>query len=247
MNSELENIIIELYGNLYNDKEEKDNIDELTLKKNIFRLIRAGLKEKIYEIFIGNYELNIAPKNLSVKYDSEQTIVEVSNDDVYYETTRDLETRFFCISQVKRSEYLMDTPLIRVTGTVTNMDGVCEEHYMFELYTDEEDEISNYISLPSDTKVSEINLDRTRSMMVYRKININDPRTDVIDFFTPDKVVPVYLDTIVEKYKAQPDRKEYNPNNYTNLLPSLTDKKRIIRFIYGTIVEYYSEYLKENQ
>ena len=25
MNSELENIIIELYGNLYNDKEEKDN------------------------------------------------------------------------------------------------------------------------------------------------------------------------------------------------------------------------------
>ncbi len=39
MNSELENIILELYGNLYNDKEEKDNIDELTLKKNIYRLI----------------------------------------------------------------------------------------------------------------------------------------------------------------------------------------------------------------
>ena len=27
----------------------------------------------------------------------------------------------------------------------------------------------------------------------------------------------------------------------------IDDKKRIIRFIYGTIVEYYSEYLKENQ
>ena len=83
--------------------------------------------------------------------------------------------------------------------------------------------------------------------MLKRKVNRTDTRTDVIDFFVNDKVVPVFLDTIIEKYKALPDRKEYNPNNYTNLLPSLTDKKRIIRVIYGTIVEYYSEYLKENQ
>ena len=79
--------------------------------------------------------------------------------------------------------------------------------------------------------------------MVHRKVNRNDKRTDVIDFLLPNKVIPVFLDTIVEKYKSLPDRKEYDPNNYTQLLPTLEDKKKTIRFIYGAIVDFYSEYL----
>ena len=147
---------------------------EITLKKNLYLLLRECIKEKEYEVRIGSYEFNITPQNLSVKYKSDQTIVEVSNEDVYFESTRDTETRFFCISQMKKSEFLMDTPLIRVTGSVTNIDDVCEEHYLFELYTDDEsDSIRNYLQLPSDTQISELSIDPTKATMVHRRINRN--------------------------------------------------------------------------
>ena len=236
----LEDIKLELHKLLYSNTE----IDEITLKKQLYLLLKECIKEREYEITIGSYEFNITPQKLSVKYNTDNTVVEVSNEDVYYESTRDTETRFFCISQVKRSEFLMDTPLIRVTGSVTNIDDICEEHYLFELYTDdEEDSIRNYLNLPSDTKISELNLDPQKAAMVHRKVKREDLRTDVIDLLVSDKVVQVFLDTIVEKYKALPERKEYNPNNYTELLPTLEDKKKTIRFIYGAIVDFYSEYI----
>jgi hypothetical protein len=239
----LEDIKKELHTLLYSS----DNVDEITLKKNLYLMLRECIKEKEYEVKIGSYEFNITPKNLSVKYNNDQTIVEVSNEDVYFETTRDTETRFFCISQMKKSEFLMDNPLIRVTGSVTNIADVCEEHYLFELYTeDENDSIRNYLHLPSDTQISDLSLNPNEATMVHRKIKRNDPRTDVIDFLVKDKVVPVFLDTIIEKYKALPDKKDYDPNNYSELLPTLDDKKKLIRFIYAAIVDFYTDYLNEN-
>lgn len=236
----LEDIKLELHKLLYTDNE----IDEVTLKKQLYILLKECIKERDYEISIGNYKFNITPQDLSVKYITENTTVEVSNEDVYYESTRDTETRFFCISQVQKSEFLMDNPLIRATGTVTNIDSVCEEHYMFELYTDDsEDSIRNYLNLPSDIIISELNIDPQKSIMVHRKINRDDKRTDVLDFLDTNKVVPVFLDTIIEKYKTLTEKKEYIPNNYTELLPTLDEKKKIIRFIYGAIVDFYSEYL----
>lgn len=242
----LEDIKRELHKQLYLDNQENEQIDEISLKKHLYLLIRECLKEREYEVSIGSYKINITPKNLSVKYENEQTKVEVSNEDVYYKTVRDTETRFFCISQMKKNEYLMDTPLIRVTGSVLNIDGISEEHYLFELYTDEEDSIRNYLNIPSDTEIDELNLDPDKAIMLKRKVNRTDTRTDVIDFFVNDKVVPVFLDTIIEKYKALPDRKEFEPSNYSNLIPTLDTKKKIVSYIYSSIVEFYSEYLKEN-
>ncbi len=236
----LEDIKLELHKILYSD----NNVDEVTLKKNLYLLLKECIKEKEYEVKIGSYEMNITPKDLSVKYKSDQTIVEVSNEDVYFESTRDTETRFFCISQMRKSEFLMDTPLIRVTGSVTNIADVCEEHYLFELYTDDEnDSIKNYIKLPSNAEVSDLSLDPDQAMMIHRKINREDKRTDVVDFFLMGKVIPVFLDTIIEKYKALPDRKEYEPDDYSQLLPTLDEKKKVVRFMYGAIVDFYKEYL----
>lgn len=242
----LEDIKKELHKQLYLDNQENEHIDELSLKKQLYLLIRECLKEKEYEVSIGSYKINITPKNLSVTYENEQTKVEVSNDDVYYKTVRDTETRFFCISQMKKNEYLMDTPLIRVTGSVINIEGISEEHYLFELYTDEEDSIRNYLNVPSDTEIEELSLDPDKAIMLKRKINRNDKRTDVIDFFVNDKVVPVFLDTIIEKYKTLPDRKEFSPEDYSNLIPTLDSKKKIVSYIYSSIVEFYSEYIQEN-
>lgn len=242
----LEDIKRDFHKQLYLENQENDEIDEIALKKHLYLLIRECLKENEYEVSIGSYKLNITPKNLSVIYENNQTKLEVSNNDVYYKTFRDTETRFFCISQFRRSEYLMDTPLIRVTGTVSNIDGVCEERYLLELYTDKEDSIKKYVKLPADTKIDDIKLDPDKAMMIYRKVNRKDKRTDVIDFFDTNKVVPVFLDTVIEKYKPLSSRKEFNPVDYRYLIPTLDTKKKIISFIYSSIVEFYSEYLQEN-
>ena len=243
----IETIKEELHRLLYLENTVNNTLDEISLKKQLYLLIRECLKEQEYNIEIGSYKLNVTPKDLSVKYESDQTTIEMSNQDIYYESIRDTETRFFCISQMKKSEFIMDTPIIRVTGTILNIDGICEEHYLFELYTDEEDSIKNYIKLPEDANIRDINLNPDKAMMVTRRINRNDIRTDVIDFFVPDKVIPVFLDTIIEKYKALPDRKEYDPVDYRDLLPSLDSKKKLINFIYSSIVEFYSEYMNNNK
>ena len=165
---------------------------------------------------------------------------------MYYETIRDIETRFFAISQIKRDEFLIDVPLIRTTGMVTNINGLCEEHFCFELYTDEPDNINNYVYLPPNVEVIGQVLPNNYELTIKRKININEPRTDVIDYLDKERIVPVYLDTVVEKYKTQVSRRAYNPNNYSLLLPSIEDKKSILTFIYSSMVEFYQEYMNNN-
>ena len=188
MTQELENRIQELKKFLYHDPSEKE-IDKIGLKKALFILLRECLKERCYEIEIGSYKIDVTPKNLSVKYNSNQTIVEVSNIDVYYETTRDIETRFFAISQVKKDEFLIDIPLIRTTGMVTNINGLCEEHFCFELYTDEPDKISNYIYFPENIEVIGQVLPNDYELTLKRKITVDEPRTDVIDYLDQEKIV----------------------------------------------------------
>jgi hypothetical protein len=245
MTQEIENRIAELKKFLYHSPEEKE-IDKIGLKKALFLLLRECLKERYYVIEIGSYKIDVTPKNLSVKYNSNQTVVEVSNIDVYYETIRDIETRFFCISQIKRDEFTMDTPVIRTTGIVTNIDGTCEEHFNFELYSPTEDNIKNYLSLPKNVELIEPLLPDDYQASVRKYIKITDPRTDVIDYLNKEKVVPVFLDTTVEKYKTQVDRREYTPNNYSLLLPRVEEIKSIISFIYSSMVDYYVEYMNEN-
>lgn len=244
MTKELDNKIFELKKHLYPNENQKE-LDKVSLKKALYQVLRESLKSNKYEIKIGDYTINIAPKNLSVVYESVHTTVEVSNEDVYYETIRDLETRFFCISAVKKDEFLNGTPAIKSTGIVTNIDGICEEHIYLELYTDEEDNIRKYLSLPKEFKVVEQPLTNDYIITVKREINIDSPRTDVIDLLDKNRVVPVYYDSFLDKYKTQVDRREYNPNNYSILLPSVDDKKIMVSFLYSTMVEFYTEYINK--
>lgn len=243
MNTELEKIKLELQKYLYPDENKKNNIDKTNLKKTIFLLLRECLKKQVYVIEIGSYIINITPQKLYVKYEADHTTIEVSNNDVFYETVRDIETRFFAISKVKKDEFLIDIPIIRTTGIVTNIDGICEEHYCFELYTDEEDDIRNYLIFPDGVEIIGSENPNNYELCIKRKISINDPRSDVYDILDKEKVVPVYLDTIVEKYKTIYEKKEYTPNNYTLLIPKLEEKKAIITFIYSSMVDFYQEYM----
>lgn len=246
MTNEMENRILEIKKYLYPNDEIKYNIDKNQVKKALYQLLRECLKTRQYIVKIGSYTIDVTPKNLSVKYESEHTTVEVSNEDIYYETIRDIETRFFCISQIKKDEFLIDNPIIRTTGIVTNINGIFEEHFSFELYSQTEDNIKNYLSLPSNVELVEQPIPDDYVATVRKHIKLNDPRTDVIDYLNKEKVVPVFLDTTVEKYKTQVDRRQYTPNNYSLLLPRVEEIKSIVSFLYSSMVDYYVEYMNGN-
>ena len=106
MKKDLEIAISELQKCLYPDNNQE--IDNISLKKTLYSVLRECLKANRYEIEVGDYTINVNPKSLLVTYESNHTMIEVSNEDVYYETVRDIETRLFCISSIKRDEFLIE-------------------------------------------------------------------------------------------------------------------------------------------
>lgn len=249
--TELELKINNLKNNLYSDSEELVNIDKISMQKNLFELIRECIKEREYIVDIGSYEINVTPSDLSVKYETDETTIEISNEDVYYESTREVDCRYFVVSNELNNEYPLSNKAIRVTGIITNIDGICEEHYEFELLSDEEDNIKNYLTLSnfnvSGASYSAEDISNNYSVIIKKEIKRTDKRTDVIDFFLPNKVIPVIYDYKEEKYiREESDRRIYNPGDYSILLPTLDDKKNIINYLYSSIVEYYTEYINNN-
>ena len=244
MKKDLELAILELQKCLYPDNNQE--IDNISLKRTLYNVLRECLKANRYEIEVGDYTINVNPKNLLVTYESNHTMVEVSNEDVYYETVRDIETRLFCISSLKKDEFLSDNPVIATTGVVSNIDGICEEHISFELVNNIDDSIHNYLNLPSDVKLVKQPNENDYNATVKRRITPDQERTDIIDLLDKNKVVPVFYDSVIDKYKTQTDRRTYTPNNYVALLPSLDNLKSTITFLYSSMVEFYTEYLNND-
>lgn len=241
MSRELKNRIIELKQYLYPNGTETNEVDKVNLQKALFKLLRECLKEGKYEVDIGSYTINVNPQNLSVCYENAQTTVEVSNNDVFYETIRDIPVRFFVISNTKQEEYPSDTPIIRTLGIVTNIDGIMEETYDIELYTNDEDNVRNYIDLKDGFNVSPSREEDSYAISVKRRIRPNDYFTKIETILTEDKIVPVTLDINTGKYILQSEYQ--NDLNYHMLLPNLEDKKNVVGFLYSSMVEFYTNYI----
>lgn len=248
--SELKKKINNLKKNLYQNNSELDNIDKISLQKSLFELVRECIKEREYEIEVGSYTIDVTPADLSVRYETEESVVEISNADVYYETTREVESRFFVVTNEPYEEYPSNSKVISVTGIVTNIDGDIEEHYEFELLNNQNDDIRNYLTLSnfnvSGAVYSGEEVASPNSVIIKKAINKLDTRTDVIDFFIPNKVVPVTYTIENDKYIREANRRVFNPSDYSLLVPTLEEKKKLVNFIYSSIVEYYTEYINNN-
>lgn len=242
--NEIETKITNLKKCLYKDNSENNEIDKLNTQKNLFELLRECIKEKEYIAEVGSYTLNVNPTNLSVKYETDETIIEISNEDVYYETTRELELRYFALND--QLEYSNDIPVIEVTGLVTNIDGMMEESYQIQLLTDNDDNIKNYLNLSkvNEFRYTDQELETPFSVILSRSIRKDAPRLDVLDLFKEYKVVPIKYDYINDKFiKEDPARRIFTPNDYSVYLPTLEDKKALVSFIYNCIIEFYTEYI----
>lgn len=251
MTEEMKKKISLLKANLYKGLDEVESIDKISLQKNLFELLRECIKNRVYSVEIGSYEININPEDLSVKYETDDTTIEISNEDVYYETTRELECRYFVIDNNIQDEYPFETKAVRVTGIVTNIDGDCEEHYELELLTNEVDKIKNYLTLSNfnvaGCMYSSEEATDDYSAIIKKEIKTNDKRTDVIDFFLPNKAISVTYEPNTNKYiRDTNQRKVYNPSDYSVLLPILEEKKNVINYIYSSIVEFYTNYINNN-
>ena len=230
---------------LYPNNEEAEELDEHQVKKVIFECLREVLKMKQYQFTIGSYYFDITPRHLSVIYETPDTRMEISNKIIHFETTRQTPVRFFVISDKEQDEYPDDSPYIVVSGDILHYDNmVTDETYSFTLVNDDEnDAIKNYIKVPVDTMVTEDDyLNDNKTIALNRVINIKDKRTDVSIFFNTPKVRSVEYDY---KNKTYLPFKFVADKDYTELVPDLTKKKRIIGTIYSTIVDFYNEYLNK--
>lgn len=235
--------LIELEQLLYNNGKEVDRVDEQKVRKIIFSTLREVLKERLYKFSIGSYYFDITPQRLSIIYDTPDTNIEISNFDVHFETTRQTEKRFYCVSPTKKGVYPENTKNIEITGNIFQYDNtICTEQYYLKLNTDDPTEsIKKYLIIPDGYEVFEDPLLNDPTEIVLGKdINSKDLRTDISIFFNPTTTYPVTYDRIEHEFRSS---EHFKPlDNYEKYLPSLTSKKELIRLIYSIIIEFYNEY-----
>ena len=77
--------MIEQLSRLNTILKDLNNVNETQLKKEIYSILREGIKNHQYEISIDNYLLNIDPNDISIKYEIPSTLIEIDSDSVYYE------------------------------------------------------------------------------------------------------------------------------------------------------------------
>lgn len=214
----------------------KNEIDKISIEKNLFKLMRASILEKQYEKEVGPYILNFNPQDIKVFYENDFTKIEMSNKDIYYETNRPLETKYYCLSNNLKESYSPNEPYYIVNGNIININGTIEEHYSIELETNNPNlTITDNLNLPSSFKI--ITNDEN-GLTIYREIKPDEKRTNPLNFFN-NSVRSVFYD---EKQDLFINKDTYKDETYRKYLPELQKEKEIVTFIYQTMKNFYSKY-----
>ncbi len=244
-NEDFQNKIKDLENILLTDT--KKEITDNELKLVLYNLLRECLIRRKYVFQVGAYKIDLTPQKLGVIYETDSTYIEVSNEDLYQQTERDTEARFFVVDKNRNKEDFdaTITKAIRTEGVVLNTNGVFEEIYHLELFSQfETDDIMNYISVDPNY----VEVESPTSIYIKRKINRDDPRTDTIDFLAGEIIIPVTYYERENKYVPNKElRKTYEPNNYSLLIPDNSSIVRIAKMIYACMIDFYTEYAQEHQ
>lgn len=238
----------ELEEYLFQGEEENYEVDENNLKMTLYKLLKYCLLTREYIINIGNYEINMTPQDLGIIYRGNGLYFEISNDDFYERSERNTEVRYFVISSDKRKESFEQDEVssIEVAGTILNINGEMQELYSLALYSNNPRErIRNYINLKNGMEITE---DSNNLVYLKKPINRNDPRTDIYDYLDQNRIQPVHYYQKESKFvPLRETKKEYNPNNYTELIPDQSKRRKLSKTIYSFMVDYYTRYMKENK
>jgi hypothetical protein len=244
MSVQLDDKIKNLQRDLYPNDMGANIINRNDIQKNVYELLKQCLIEERTEVDIGSYNININPQELSVIYDTGITKIEVSNFDVSFETERQTETKYYVLSEEDKSIYDSNTKYITVQGRVLNYNGTSEELYRIELYSDNpQDDLKQYIKLSNGFTYIEPECTNL-GVTICRRVLVDEKKFNVSSLFDPTKVKAVILhnDKFIKSLEANFSLNE----DYSRLMPNLNRQKEIISFIYGTIVDFYNDYVKLN-
>ena len=213
-----------------------EKIDKINIEKNLFKIIRSNIMENNYEISVGPYILNINPEELKVFYETELSKIKLSLVDIYYETMRPLETKYYVITNDQKDTYSLDNPYYIVDNNIVNINGTLEEHYSFELVTNNPNlNIMDYLNIPNNYSIITNDED---GLTICREITPNETKTNPQIFFN-NLVKSVYYD---EEKDLFINKDNYKEETYQKYLPNLTKEKEIVTFIFNTMKDFYLKY-----
>lgn len=223
--------INELKKELDSYLDNKKEIDDNSLEKKLYSLIKAALTNKISTIEIGNYYLNLDPKELKVTYESLSTYLEVSNHDIYEEFEL-IDNCFYYVIKNSDNDYNENSPVIKVSNTILMSSPYYSENLYFELIN--ADNIKDYMK---DNSL--IKYEGNKMAIVNKYFSPSDNRLNEQDFLNLEKVMLVKKQ-LNGSYK--PTYRE-EKDSYNEILPNLEINKKIINKIYNCLVDFYKKYL----
>ena len=231
--------MIEQLSRLNTILKDLNNVNETQLKKEIYSILREGIKNHQYEISIDNYLLNIDPNDISIKYEIPSTLIEIDSDSVYYELERDLDIEYFCVSD-KKDNYPLSTPTIQVSGHILNINGNNRVDYVLDFLNSNDQRISNYIIRNQNTEVV-----TDESAVISFDVKDTTPIIDFTNYLDLTKLVPVYLQYKENTYI----NRELNniDETYSKYIPDVSKKIVIMKKICNYIIEFYNEYASKLQ
>jgi len=223
---------------LYPTKE--DNYSEAEIKKIVCDTVRKHIIKNDYKIIIDNYYIDLRPNSLSVEYKTKDSIIEISNKEIIFETVRNIPKMSFVISKEAKEEYRKDRNHLEVEGIVVQKGNECIERYDFRLFSTKDDDIKRYLQLGDGFEYIEQEGKNLNRVAISRKINKESKYPKILSFFNTNSIRPVvFKDNSYYAASIEPKK------NYDDLLPSLEHEKDMIRIIYSTIIEYYDNYINK--
>lgn len=208
-------------------------IDEKYLNRKIFELIKNCIKNKVNEIRLGNYFVNLNPSDLKVTYESESTYLEYSNVDIYEEYEIIDNIQYYIIRNAE-NDYNEKSPVIKVTNSIIKSSPNYSENLTFELQNAIDDTIVKYLKENDDLEIENNNFAK-----VDKYFNPEDNRLNEEKYLDLSRVMLVckQLDgTYKPTYREEKAK-------YVDILPNLDNNKKIVSQIYNTILNFYKEFI----
>lgn len=219
---------------IYNILYKELTTDDEKLSSALKTLYRNAIKSQIYKIQIGDYYIDMDPKNINICYDSKDTYIEINKDDQVIETHRPLEVRYFVISNEEKDTYPLNTPCIKVSGEALSMDGIKTDNRFIELLNPTFEMRLKYFC---DHRVKYESITKGTTI---REVDPNDQIIDPISYLTKDQLIPVkfnYYDKNFTKLE-EPNIK----TNYKKYFPRTAGKVKIIKTMLNSLIEFYNSF-----
>ena len=224
----MEELLISLESVLVNDDYEK-------IEEKLKHVLRESFKRRILKITAGSYQIDFDPRKISVVYENPNTYIKVADNDIYYETERENNVRYFIISNDKKDQYDIQTPCIKVQNYVVSINGEAKENYYIELLAEDETiDLKNYLK-----DVQNFNEVTSFDAEISREVSKNSNHFDLMNLFDEKNIIPVtysYFDDCFINYQEQKDK------DYEILLPDVTNQINKLKKIFFIIIDFYKEY-----